>query len=66
MENWNDFIQSVRENKAQLLEKYGDIESLFKHQEEDRLRLEKEGWEFISFEEINMQNKHDLASVARH
>ena len=57
MENWNDFIQSVRKNKAQLLENYGSLEGIYKHQEEDRPRLEKEGWKFISFEEINPQNK---------
>ena len=66
MDNWNDFIQGVRKNKAQLLETYGGLEGLFKHQEEDRSRLESEGWKFVSFEEMCVQNRSAVADFTSH
>jgi hypothetical protein len=35
---------------------YGGIEGLHKHMDEERPRLEKEGWKFISAEEFAQRN----------
>lgn len=49
---YDPIIAEVRKNRAELLEMYGGFEGLRKHQEEDRPRLEKEGWKFVSVEEV--------------
>jgi hypothetical protein len=57
-ETWNDFITEVRERKAKLLEVYGGIDGLLRHQEEDRLRLEEEGWHFETPEEFQARTQN--------
>ena len=58
---WDDEIMAeVRQNKAHLLEKYGGIEGLHKHMEEDRPRLEKEGWRFLAPEEVEAIKHHHI------
>ena len=47
-----DPVAEVRKNRELLLEKYGGIDGLHKHMEEERPKLEKQGWKFISVEEI--------------
>jgi hypothetical protein len=50
---WDDEIMAeVRQNKARLFEMYGGVKGLHKHMDEERPRLEKEGWKFISAEEF--------------
>jgi hypothetical protein len=57
MKNYNDeIVAEVRYNRAKLLEMYGGIEGLHKHMDEERPRLEKEGWKFISAEEFAARN----------
>jgi hypothetical protein len=58
MDDWKNFILGVRQTKAQLLEQYGGVSGLQKHQEEERARLEQEGWKFITAEELKMM-KHN-------
>jgi hypothetical protein len=48
----DEIVAEVRQNRAKLLEMYGGIEGLQKHMDEERPRLEKEGWKFISAEEF--------------
>ena len=47
-----DPVAEVRRNREALLEKYGDIEGLHKHMDEERAELEKQGWKFITLEEV--------------
>jgi hypothetical protein len=56
---WDDEIMAeVRQNKARLFEMYGGVEGLHKHMDEERPRLEKEGWKFISAGEfVNSKNR---------
>ncbi|MDR3334815.1 MAG: hypothetical protein LBT13_08025 [Treponema sp.] len=57
-------LAEVMENKAKLLEMYGGIEGLDKHQEEERPRLEAEGWHFATPEEIaELQSRHKPGEV---
>jgi hypothetical protein len=57
---WDDEIMAeCRQRKAELLEEYGGWDGYLKHQEEDRPRLEAEGWHFVTPEE-------HAARIARH
>ena len=47
-----DPVAEVRRNRELLLEKYGGIEGLHKHMDEERPILEAQGWKFISIEEV--------------
>ena len=47
-----DPVAEVRRNRELLLEKYGSIEGLHKHMDKERPELEKQGWKFITAEEI--------------
>jgi hypothetical protein len=57
---YDPILAEVRRNKAKLLEMYGGIEGLHKHMDEDRPRLEKEGWHFATEEEMEaLQNRRE-------
>jgi hypothetical protein len=43
----DEIVEEVRRTREELLEKYGGIIGLHKHQAEERPQLEKEGWIFI-------------------
>jgi len=47
-----DPIAEVRRNRELLLEKYGGIDGLHKHMDEERPKLEAQGWKFITVEEV--------------
>ena len=47
-----DLIAEVRRNRELLLEKYGGIDGLHKHMDKERTKLEKQGWKFVSVEEV--------------
>ncbi len=47
-----DPVAEVRRNRELLLEKYGGIDGLHKHMDEERPVLEKQGWKFITAEEL--------------
>ena len=46
-----DPVAEVRRNREILLEKYGGIDGLHKHMDEECPELEKQGWVFVSPEE---------------
>jgi hypothetical protein len=52
-----DPVAEVRRNREALLEKYGGIDGLHKHMDEERPILEKQGWRFMSVEEV-LAKKH--------
>ena len=52
-----DPIAEVRQNRELLLEKHGGIEGLLKHMNEERPKLEQQGWKFVSIEDI-IAKKH--------
>jgi hypothetical protein len=59
---YDPIIAEVRRNRAKLLEMYGGIEGLHKHQTEERPRLEQEGWHFATEEELaTLQHRHEIA-----
>ncbi|MCL2812374.1 MAG: hypothetical protein FWD25_10890 [Clostridia bacterium] len=47
-----DPITEVRSNRELLLEKYGGIGGLHKHMDEERPRLEAQGWVFVPLDTI--------------
>ncbi|MCL2010483.1 MAG: hypothetical protein FWG71_08055 [Synergistaceae bacterium] len=47
-----NLVAEVRRNRELLLEKYGGIDGLHKHMDEERPKLEKQGWTFVSVEEV--------------
>jgi hypothetical protein len=53
----DEIVAEIRQNRAELLKIYSGIEGLHKHMDEERPRLEKEGWKFISAEEFGKRNK---------
>jgi hypothetical protein len=56
---YDPIITEVRHNREKLLEMYGGIEGLHKHMDEERPHLEKEGWRFVSGEEIAALKRHN-------
>jgi hypothetical protein len=59
----DEIVTEVRRNRAKLLEMYGGIEGLHKHMDEERPRLENEGWKFISAEEFGKRNNQPVKVV---
>ena len=47
-----NLVAEGRRNRELLLEKYGGIDGLHKHMDEERPKLEKQGWTFVSVEEV--------------
>lgn len=60
-----DPITEVRRNRELLLEKYGGIDGLHKHMEEEKPKLEKLGWVFISVEEILAKKREIITSITQ-
>lgn len=52
-----DPVAEVRRNRALLLEKYGGIEGLHKHMDEERPELEKKGWIFVPAEAVRLKKQ---------
>jgi hypothetical protein len=50
-------LEEVRRNRELLLEMYGGIEGLRKHLAEERPKWEKQGWKFLSDEEMAARKK---------
>jgi hypothetical protein len=55
-----NIVAEVRKNREELLADYGGIEGYLKHLDEDRPRLEREGWKFVDMEEL-LRKKHSSA-----
>jgi hypothetical protein len=49
----NDPVDEVKRIQEQLLEMYGGIEGLHKHMDEERPKLVKQGWKFLTEEELD-------------
>ena len=45
-------IEETRHNREQLLEKHGGVGGLHRHMAKERQRLEAQGWQFVTVEEI--------------
>ena len=52
-----DLVAEVRRNRELLLKKYGGIDGLHKHMDEERPKLEKQGWKFVSVEEVQAKKR---------
>ena len=59
----DEIVEEVYRTRARLLEKYGGIEGLLKHQREDRPRLIAQGWKFATKEEVLARRKMGPPSV---
>jgi hypothetical protein len=57
MSRENNLIAEVRNNREQLLVKYGGIDGLHRHMDAERPNLEKQGWQFVSVEEVLEKNR---------
>ena len=60
-----DPVAEVRRNREALLEKYGGIDGLHRHMDERRPELEKQGWEFVSVEEILERKQAQAPAMKR-
>jgi hypothetical protein len=49
---FDPIVEEVHRTRERLLEKYGGLEGYSKHLDEDRPRLEAEGWHFETDEEF--------------
>ena len=47
-----DIVAEVRRNRELLLEKYNGIDGLHKHMDDERPKLQKQGWKFVSIEDV--------------
>ena len=56
-------IAEVRHNREQLLEKHGGIDGLHQHMQEERLKLEKQGWQFITANEVMAKKQKSQSAV---
>jgi hypothetical protein len=64
MTNFNDYITAeVRHNREQLLESYGGLEGLRKHQAEERQQLEQQGWHFETPEETQIRRSQHAKKI---
>jgi hypothetical protein len=52
----DEVMLEVRQNKAELLQKYGGIQGLLQHMDNERPELEKQGWKFIDSKDVYSQN----------
>jgi len=43
-----DIVAEVRHNRELLLEQHGGIDGLHKYMDENKAKLEAEGWKFVS------------------
>ena len=55
-------ITEVRRNRELLLEKHGGLDGLHAHMAKERPALEKQGWKFITAEEV-LAKKYATAAV---
>ncbi|MDR3139364.1 MAG: hypothetical protein LBT95_06780 [Treponema sp.] len=61
---YDPILAEVRQNREKLLEMYGGIDGLHKHMDEERPRLEKEGWRFLTEEEMTLlKNRHNKEEI---
>ena len=60
----NDPIAEVRRNRELLLEEHGGIEGLIRHMEEERPKLEQQGWKFTTFEELAAKKRKEQEQLA--
>jgi hypothetical protein len=57
-----DPIAEVRRSRESLLDKYGGIDGLHRHMDDEVHELEKQGWHFISAEKV-LTRKQYQASI---
>ena len=53
----HDPVAEVRRIRENLLEKHGGIEGLHRHMDEQRPILEKQGWKFVTPEEVRAKRR---------
>jgi hypothetical protein len=53
----DEIVAEVRRHRTELFEQYGTVEAYHKHLEEERPRLEREGWKFADIDEM-LRKKH--------
>jgi superoxide dismutase len=53
---WRAVLSEVRQIKAGIMREYGSLEAWHKHLDEERPKLEKQGWKFITGTELRNRN----------
>ena len=56
-------IAEVRHNREQLLEQHGGIDGLHQHMDAERQKLEKQGWQFITADEVMAKKQKSQSAV---
>jgi hypothetical protein len=59
----DDPILELFRNREAVIKEYGGIEGWLKHIDDDRPRLEAEGWKFVSVEEVATRNHRQANAV---
>ena len=57
----DDIVDEVYRHRKELLEEYGGIDGLHKHMAEEMPSLIKQGWKFVTVEEVAARNKRPAA-----
>jgi predicted type IV restriction endonuclease len=60
----DEIVEEVHRTRANLLKKYGGIDGLHKHMEEERPLLEAQGWKFVTPEEVRAEHDRQAASLS--
>lgn len=59
----DDIVDEVYRHRKELLEDYGGIDGLHKHMAEELPSLIKQGWKFVSIEEVAARNQKQAILV---
>ena len=52
-------IEETRRNRERLLEMHGGIDGLHRYMESEQERWEREGWRFVTIEEVLAKKRQD-------
>lgn len=52
-----DLVAEVRKARERLLQRFGGIDGLHRHMDEERPLLEKQGWKFASLDEVRARQQ---------
>jgi hypothetical protein len=59
----DEIVEEVRRNREELLQEYGGVNGYLKHLTDEQLRLEKEGWVFVTPEEVRAKQRASINAM---
>jgi hypothetical protein len=57
-----DLVAEVRRNREMLLEQHGGIEGLHKYMEDERPKLEQDGWDFVPIDYVSAKRRKNISA----